>query len=495
MPTLLSLSNEILDYIIDGLHIDDIEAFSSCCKHVRSLAAARLGEHLAKKFAFPTVAIEPEDVYEDNLDSDDYDDTETRLIPSRLLQDFLIDEKNALYPRSITIRGIGKRRNDNEEMLRALLTTYLDQHEGLEDKIAAKVMQIRQSLIPSMTAVAAQRWIDHIKKGESDSTAAFPINLFPNVKTLRVKNCPSLPKTLLFTMLENLTSSAAMPDSPASYALKELSEVDLRGSGHRSLDGNLFPMFLRLPSMRVIKGYKVDWPAGDWPSYGPVISSIKELSFDFSQIAFEQLIDCIRTTKTLERFTYDMVLTYSSTITWEPRLIVRMLRLYAWETLVHLELTGDPRGLSSNLAGGEPFIGTLRFFQSLESIRLMSMMLFRPVDGRDIDESEDGLESVLDDTTDESEDDIKSAVEDTIDDPSLVEPRRLVDFLPASAKKLELVGGISDEEARDMFADLPRLKRERVPELAEVVLEDSDPLERETKDLCRNSGVRLTSVE
>ncbi len=96
MPTLLSLPNEVLDHIISDVHIDDIEAFSSCCKQIKVLAAVRLAEHLARKFNFPAVVIEPE-----AYDPADY--VRASLIPTSLLWDFLMDEKNTLYPRSMSI--------------------------------------------------------------------------------------------------------------------------------------------------------------------------------------------------------------------------------------------------------------------------------------------------------------------------------------------------------------------------------------------------------
>ena len=508
MPSLLSLPNELLNHIIDDVHIDDIEAFSSCCKHVQSLAATRLEKHLARKLSFSTLTLGPEDAYEEALRHPFNDDTATSLDATYVLKDFLMDEKNALYPRFMSIRGVGRTRDDNKEMLRALVTQYLDQHDGLEDKIVARVTQIQDILHTAIPAVEAHDWIDRIKKGDFDATVALLITLFPNVRTLRVTDCPNLTETSLIRTSERLTCSAAKHDPQAYDAFKELSDIEI-SSRHHTVDGKLVLVFLGLPSIQSIIGHKVVWLTDNWP-YGPVNSRIKVLKFNFSDIASRPLTSCLKRIETLERFTYNSNLTYSFMIKWEPRLIVKTLRQYAWRTLVHLELTGDPSGVSSNLADGEPFIGTLRSFQSLENIRLMSMMLFKPVDEEDIndsedclesdiegtmDESEDCLESDMEDTMEGSEDDPESAVEDTSDDTSLVEPRRLVDFLPASAKKLGLVGGISDEEARDMFADLPQLKRERVPALTEVVLEDSEPLERETKDLCRNAGVWLKSVK
>ena len=460
MPTLLGLPNEILHHIINDVHVDDIEAFSSCCKEIKVLAAVRLAEHLARKFNYPTVAIE------------------TSLISTSLLRDFLMDEKNTLYPRTMSIAGIPE---SMEDLHSEAVITYLAQHQGLEDKIAAKVMQIQKSLYTEMPAVEAQDWINRIKKGDFDATAALLINLFPNVKTLRVSCYHSRSESLLVRTLERLTSSAAKRDPRALDAFRELSEIDLLGWGSRNYDeyGKLMAAFMILPSVRVIKAFGILWFAGD-SLHGLVTSSVKEISLRYSGVDSINLISCIKRIKMLERFTYDLSQNHQTTSVWEPRLTVKALRKYARSTLVHLELTGEMTIASSTPADSEPFIGTLRSFQVLESIRLMTMMLFKPIDGEDIDESENIIESTTD---------------DLVHSESLVEPRRLVDFLPSSARNLALVGGISNEEARDMFADLPKLRRDRVPKLGEIVLEDSDPLEQDTKDLCKNTGIRLKSIK
>ena len=491
MPTLLGLPNEVLEYIVNDLHIDDIETFSSCCKQIKLVAAARLGRHLAKKYKFPSIAIKPTIEHGDGISDDSSDERSIYHIPTYLLQDFLMDEENTLYPRSMSIEDIDTIRYDSEEMLSALVTTYIEEHHGLEDKIIAKVMQIQKSLFVEMPVVEAQDWINRIKNGNFDATAALLVTLFPNVKTLRVLNRPTLgAETLLVRTLERLTSAAAKTGPRALGAFGELSEVHFGITNSRNWTcGELIAMFMILPSMRIIKGRSVRW-AFDWP-HGFVASSVKELSLVSSQIHSCCFIDCLKHIKTLERFTYDMAQTYQTSMRWEsqthrfiirwqPRLLVKALRKYAHGTLVHLELTGGVNDTSSDPADGEPFIGTLRSFQVLESLRLMTTMLFKQVDGGEVDESEDLGHNTL---------------EDSVHPTDMVEPRRLVDFLPSSARKLELVGGLSNEEARDMFADLPKLKSERLPNLVEIVLEDCDPLEQETKNLCKDAGIRLKSIK
>lgn len=485
MHTLLGLPNEVLDHIVNDLHIDDIEAFAACCKRTKLLAACRLERHLFKKYQFPSIAIEPTDGGDEFAD-DSSDDSGIDHIPTSLLPEFLMDEENTLYPRSMSIGNINTIHNDNKEVRRAIFASYIEEHHGLEDKIVAKVMRIQQSLFAEMPVVEAQDWIDRIRNGDPEATTALLVALFPNVKTLSMRNRRTLEsEMLLLHTLEKLTSAAAKIGPRALGAFAELSEINFDNAvshgpqGHGGPYQKLIAMFMILPSMRVIKGRRVQWLAFDWP-YGSVASSVKEISMLCSQVDSASFADCLKHIEGLERLTYEMVRPYQSTMRSEPRLIVKALRKYARRTLVHLELTGGVSDISSDPADGEPLIGTLRSFQVLQSIRLTTTMLFKPVDGGEVDESEDLA---------------LSTPEDSVQPNALVEPRRLVDFLPSSARILELVGGLSDEEARDMFADLPKLKSERLPNLVAIVLEDCEPLEQETKNLCKNAGIRLKSIK
>ena len=368
----------------------------------------------------------------------------------------------------------------SEEYWGPLIARYPEQYPGLENKVIAKVMQMQDCLDVGSPAIEAQDWIHCIKNGEYYTTAALLMTLFPNVKALRIsKSRNTSTETPLMHTLKKLILTAATNEPRALGAFSELSEVRLDNSQRRYLGalGDLIALVMILPTMRIIEAHGIHWSAGDSPSR-PVTSSVKEILLESSQIEPEHFMVCLERFKTLERFTYNMVQIGQPATQWEPRRIVKALRKYSRRTLVHLELTGDVSYLSDNPA--EPFVGTLRSFQVLESVRLMSCMLFKPVDGEDIDENEETS---------------KGSFEPDVDPHSLVEPRRLVDVLPCSARKLMLVGGLSNEEARDMFADLSELKRERMPMLSEIVLEDSDSLEQETKNLCKYAGIRLKSVK
>ena len=76
---------------------------------------------------------------------------------------------------------------------------------------------------------------------------------------------------------------------------------------------------------------------------------------------------------------------------------------------------------------------------------------------------------------------------------SLVEPQRLVDVMPASLRRLRLVGALSDEDATAMLENLPAHKEERLPNLLSIFFED---VERSNVDEnvvreCEEAGVKM----
>ena len=98
MLTLLSFPNELLVHIINDVDIDDIEAFSSCCEPIKLLAAGRLEKHLARKLMFPAVAIQPTNDPEYDYEEEIQEGTVPGLIPTVLLQDFLMDGREHTVP-------------------------------------------------------------------------------------------------------------------------------------------------------------------------------------------------------------------------------------------------------------------------------------------------------------------------------------------------------------------------------------------------------------
>lgn len=98
----------------------------------------------------------------------------------------------------MSIEGIHRSYIGDSDIRSAQVTTYLEEHYGLEDNIVAKVMQIQKTLYIEKSLIESQEWIDRVKKGDCDATAALLVTLFPNVKSLRMPTRHGLgPDTLL----------------------------------------------------------------------------------------------------------------------------------------------------------------------------------------------------------------------------------------------------------------------------------------------------------
>ena len=140
--------------------------------------------------------------------------------------------------------------------------------------------------------------------------------------------------------------------------------------------------------------------------------------------------------------------------------------MFASRSLVHLELTGFTDIYHVKLRRHEPFIGSLRAFEVLETLILETVMLYNEIIEQDLAAGRTAL----------------------------AEPERLVDILPASAKKLKLVGELSDEEALEMLAGMEELRDERIPNLESISFEDVET-SSEILSICEGVSVQARFCE
>ena len=440
MATLLCLPNELLLRVINELDVQAIEPFSMCCKLIKLLAADRLQKHLDNKSEFSTVRIAWP--------------AEQNMSPVYLLKKVLLHDDIALYPDTMYIGSTAR-------SSKGLVVS--DTFKDLKDQVVAKVSHIHQALRPLESHSITPFWIDSIARGDVDAIVALLPTLLPNLKSLWMSDQDIIYRGgyLLKHVLERLATNN---HQQALKVLPQVSEFHLQGPR-----ADFIGPFMILPSMRVIIGHRIKWAHYAWPNEVSDLN-VGEIAFDCSEVAIGCLQDCLRRIKCLKKFTYDYAYISGHRITWVPGRVVQALQRHARTSLVHLELTCKPE-----IEDGAPFIGTLRSFEVLQNIRLMATMLFKAVDERG--------------------NSLNPADQEMVRPDSPVVPQRLVDVLPASATKFHLVGGLSKDEVQDFFEDLPQLKCKRLPNLCEIMLEDNDPLEQETKDLCKEAGIRLKSLK
>lgn len=400
-----------------------------------------------------------------------------------------------MYPRTLIVGCI-------EEGMADLLD--LDPEEGqiADSDLGNIVAQLGNRLLPKVLEVTRvlrlstgwksnwlPTWTSRIVSGDLEAAACLLIALLPNLKKLRiVDRCRYSESPPFYIVLRRLLEAAmdSECDLTGLNSFKTLSEVGLHSSGGANgMDFHVGPDFGALPSIRTIKGRYIDG------EYGPHVqvykrgifkpfeheSNITTLEFHQSSIDMLSFSHCIERIKSLHKFTYDFrAATAVGDQTWEPRGIVGVLRSCASRSLVHLELTGVTDIYSVRFRRGEPFIGGLRAFEVLETLRLETVMLYREIEGTD-------------DRTPDEPPRLKSKYDQAGGRNALVEPARLVHILPASAKRLRLVGGLSNEEADAMLEDLVELKDERIPNLQKIFFEDVDP-SSDITSVCEKASVK-----
>lgn len=421
--------------------------------------------------------------------------------PILALRDFLLDKESALYPRTLIVGYIGEGMFGEDG---------LDPEEGqiadsdlanvvaqLGDQLLAKVLEVSRvlRLDTGWADIWLPTWTSKIVSGDLVAAASLLITLLPNLEKLRIADTCHYSDSqpfcwVLSSLLEAATDSKR--DLTGLNAFKNLTELGLHGSvdDRGGVDHYLSIEFNALPSLRTIKGRFIDGGFGLGSDvFIPVVSvepnsDITTLEFHQSSIEMFSFCRSIEKIKALQNFTYDFCADITvGEQTWEPRAIVGLLQLFASRSLVHLELTGVTNIYSVRFRRGEPFIGSLRAFEVLETLRLETVMLYKEVDGTD-DRTPDGPPPRNQYITPEITQDDWAGGRN-----ALVEPERLVDILPASAKRLRLVGGLSNEEAKAMLEDLVELKDERIPNLRRIFFEDVDPSSG-ISSLCENASVK-----
>ena len=431
--------------------------------------------------------------------------------PIVALRDFLLDEESALYPRTLIVGFIEEEEEDMP------YEGDLDPEEGqiADSDLANIVAQLGDRLLPKVLEVTrvlrldssphqtwTPSWTSHIVSGDLEAVACLLITLLPNLEKLRIVDRCRYSESPPFYWTLNCLLDGAMNSEcnlTGLNSFKKLSEVGLHGSGDGSgVDFLVGTDFSALPSIRTIKGRNVDgedelsgsfYKTPPFPHTIRPYSDITTLEFHQSSIDMNSFFHFIRRIKSLRNFTYDFsAATTVGEQTWEPRGIVLLLLSFASRSLVHLELTGVTDIYSVKFRRGEPFIGSLRAFEVLETLRLETVMLYKEVEGT-VDTTPDEMAVVMlgwvqgSSIPRTSEDDWAGGRN------ALVEPERLVDILPASAKRLRLVGGLSNEEADAMLEDLVEMKDERIPNLRSIFFEDVDSC-TELSSVCEKASVK-----
>ena len=510
MPNYLDLAIELQLLIISNIHLNDIENFTQCSKHIHKLCKDRLMEQYARKRHFSTIAVG----HIDNLTWDE--DQQIRGVhPLSALRDLLAEPLNWLYTKTLII-GYKEETGDvfnfeDEEEAEVDEIELLDKltHFRADSLILIKLLEVQRCFYPKRGETVikqfpnTQRWFKAILSGDMEAAASLLLTTLPNLQTLRLVDRFHETWDPSFTVnLDKLLRAALSKkhDLAAINSFSQLTEVGMHGLGEGSgANYEVLEGFMALPSMRNIKGRFIDGISFKRRFFQP--SGVTSLEFYESNIRAACFADSLWVIKGLRRFTYNFWADASIDLLhdrqlWEPRQTVIALEVYSRETLRHLELTGLPGrqydGVGDfeyiDFENGEPFIGRLCVFEVLETIRVETMMLYKEIEGSNPWARQQGHKLWL-----KQEDWLPINEEEVKGPNALVEPERFVDILPASTRRLRLVGGLLKEDATAMLEGLAALKDDCLPNLVGIFFEDVERSEMDEDVVreCEDAGVKM----
>lgn len=502
MPGLLDLPNEVLLQIIGNTNVEDIESFSSCNKRIRSLFEPALQLHMKRKIKYSKTELGC---------------SQTQINPHAvtLLRDVLESPAIALYPRNVVIG----------ECVDVLDTYWPGWFPG---RSQAAILEIKDAIARSTELLSAhldacpyirtsdkQRWKREICEGKERTSVIFLIMLFPNLESITIFGA----SYCMSEAVENI--AAAQQKYPEStHPLQYLTTVRLEQSSQPSgvwfdyLEPFTSLKSVRLLAGKLVQGLYTDYSIMDVDDDSDEDSSenedadndeleeeedhkednddvekdaqieegykhkivesgggITRLSFRDSAIDASKFNKVLRGTKALQIFEYNFSadISFSSSIEWQPALILQYLLLYASHSLVSLDLTGM-KGCSWNVCGSEdrPYTETPRHFQVLKQLCVQDGIFIRGK-GR-----------------------IGSPQSATKPWWSITKIYEMADVLPASLEQLTLFPSFDHrDQISDAFRDFPELKEHKLPRLKEIKLGGGLQLDESMKLACEKVGTSV----
>ena len=384
--------------------------------------------------------------------------------PLSLIWDILIDPRIAYYPVEVQFQVPVAQDDDLQpEEFQRLLIEFFDKH-------------------PSMNNEEVTRWKKEAYTGSTSALFALLLTLLPNVRRIIIHGSGHKSHVLRRIMDKILKSYCNLTsDPPSRMALNKLSEVSFMqppGIDPTTQSRALLPLweqFAILPSMRSLQGRFLCRELCARPTRGARLPqkdgsvdhsllckrSLREICLDNSLINTTVLNTMLAGAIALQRFTYsraEYIWKGGCRDLFDPVAMVEILQSTTKTTLVHLDLSWNN---FSNFYKPH-FIGSLlRAFEVLKRIRVQV-----PVFAKSLHNKSEPCE-----------------------------PEPLVDVLPTSIERLDLVGAVKAEEAISLLAGLPERKEERVPNLQSITFPWPH---RETSTLitrrvaCEESGITYT---
>lgn len=507
------LPTEILLATIKEVHFESIENLSITCKTIHYAAKETLQNHLAKKYRYSTVAVG----YADKKRSGQA--THVQVVhPLTALHELLLDKDARQYVKTLIVACLDK----------DVMVDYIDICPGEDEVGHEKSKEIKNAIEDQLfeaTEVAfeilapldnarwyawhkASEWKAEILKGDAKPAAGLLVTILPNIQNLQIIDAFHEGQSEFLITLQNLLRVISEDRKLPRWlnTFDKLTKLGLRGlRPHFPADTQVLDWFSTLPSLQKVKGSRVVGLCDDPDEPKPIIeeaSKSKVTSIEFTESAIGALTfrTMLEKIEELHSFKYTFSASLVDAATWWPNGVLEAVQHWHTSSLVSLDLTGradqcvysnTPRLMheSVNVEEEGPFIDSLDLFKVLETIKLEAFMLYQKVEFPKKGARTDATRKIA------SGSGLKKLLREGRHSPVLTDPARLVDMLPASAKRVTLAGGLPKADAAIMLADLPKLKKERLPNLESIVFEGCDRIDdEEVLRLCQQTGVVVEIV-
>lgn len=473
MARLLDLANELLLGIINVVRVEDLEAFTSCNKRIYGVSEDVLHKHRAMKKKYSRVKLIPL--------NPDTSEVRSSVHPMVWLHEIILDENSASYPTHLHVHDGIRSDYGNDHRYSSLIS---DETKNL---IYSKLD--RCPYIPRQELEWWKEDMESCGKICFEMALALILTSFPNLQSIFTEGLRKLPESIEHMVVQ--IAKAHQVDKQQPHALSQLTSLHQAGkalgSGVSPSIGLYLP-FTGLPSIRSVFGDNTHGPT--WDVFGKFQgiskrfkSGITNVNFTQSRISSLEFEELLCRIDALQDFKYEDSGGQLGSL--QPGKIVKSLLTHAGHSLCVLDLTGKDRynvwSDSDDDHWEEPddsddyrddetslpldfFMGSLRHFRLLRTVKVDSAMFIEKVFNADTDGR------------------ISSKV------------HRLVDLLPKSIEKLALVTFLGYRPSNHMFDGLVESKADVLPKLEEIKFECFDPVIHDLKQACHGIGIDLVDA-
>ena len=494
-----SLSTELLLRITDDVDHEDIQNFARCCPIVWNTVENVFGFHKRRR-RYHSVLLGSFDNFPEPFPH-----------PLEVLRDVVMDDGLAIYPKEMIITS----RPVTLESQREVAPPNLDLLPEHRDRIL--------DLIKKSRYFPAEKWYNMVTNTKNPAAiSGLLLSLFPNLRSIELRNSGIL-MSFLGTIVRWIACAARLNrltvkpitvetgnyfekkekewDPNEAHALSNLTNLTIHHDEGVSLDFEKLNGWAWLPSLRSIQCKRLysfnpseDPPRIDEiPSRQSLVTHLELNECVISEVDFETLLQRFKALRCF-KYQYGTFATIKASgrtsfppkQPWNPRGLIEILSTYASHSLVTLDLTrtGTPHLVHGHWLAGRIFVGSLRRFRLLQTLRADAIIFI---------ESE--LENLIIEYAKAYRNRSHSELLARIvkNHKNLTNhARSLVNLLPPSLEELVLCSTNPHDgrEVSALFQHAPVMKAQRIPRLKKIVFECKPPTAYALK-AWREAGIQM----